>query len=100
MLKSTKQQYWRDWLEKAEDPDIWVAHRIILAPPTDGGKVKILKLKYKAGANEMIASTNEEKSKALASCFFPAKPKECNLKEETMYLKACKGVGRITREQI
>jgi len=73
---------------------------MILAPPTDGGKAKIPKLKYKAGANEMIATMNKEKSKALASCFFPAKPEEHDLGEETKYPKVCKGVERITREQI
>ncbi len=71
-----------------------------MAPPTDRGKAKIPKLKHKVGGNETIASTNKEKSKALASCFFPTKPEECNLREETKYPKVCKGVGRITREQI
>jgi exonuclease III len=26
-LEHTKRQHWRDWLEKAEDPDIWTAHK-------------------------------------------------------------------------
>jgi hypothetical protein len=26
MLQGTKQQHWRQWLEKAEDPDIWAAN--------------------------------------------------------------------------
>jgi hypothetical protein len=77
-----------------------VAHRIILAPPTDRGKAKIPKLKHMVGGKETTASINDEKSKALAKCFFPTKPKECDPGEEVKYLTVCKGVGRITREQI
>jgi hypothetical protein len=75
-IKVTKQQHWRDWLEKAEDPDIWAAHCIVLAPHTDRGKAKIPKLKHKVGDQELTASTNKEKSGALAKCFFPIKPQD------------------------
>jgi hypothetical protein len=49
-------------------------HHIVSAPHTDGGKAKILKLKHKVGDQELTTSTNEEKSRALAKCFFPIKP--------------------------
>ena len=26
ILKLTKQQHWREWLEKADEPDLWTAH--------------------------------------------------------------------------
>jgi hypothetical protein len=99
MLKNTKQQHWRDWLEKAEDPDIWAVNQIVVAPPTDGGKAKIPKLKHRIGEEDAIASTNKEKSAALARNFFPAKPQE-ELEMNGRPTKACKGVGKITREQI
>jgi hypothetical protein len=99
MLQKTKQQHWREWLEKAEDLDIWAANRIIATPPTDGGKAKILKLKYKVREEETTASTNKEKSAALAKSFFPAKPQEEPQPTEK-FPKACKGAGQIIREQI
>jgi hypothetical protein len=52
-IKTTKQQHWRDWLEKAEDLDIWAAHRIVSAPHADRGKAKILKLKHKVGDEDL-----------------------------------------------
>jgi len=73
-LKLTKQQHWREWLEKADEPDLWTAHRTISAPASNGGKVKILALKVKRGEEEITASMNDEKSKALAKGFFPTKP--------------------------
>jgi len=99
-IKVTKQQHWRDWLEKAEDPDIWAAHCIVSAPHTDRGRAKIPKLKHKVGDEELTASTNEEKSRVLAKCFFPTKPQDQGRNTEVKYPKACKGVGKITREQI
>jgi ribonuclease HI len=73
-LERTKRQHWWDWPEKAEDPDIWTAHKYTNAPVGDGGKSRIPVLKLTQSGQENIATTNEEKSKMLASSFFPAKP--------------------------
>ena len=73
---------------------------MVSAPPTDGGRAKIPKLKHKVGEEEAVASTNKEKSVALARCFFPAKPPDQDMGEEAKYPKVCKGVGKITRDQI
>jgi hypothetical protein len=98
-LKNTKQQHWRDWLEKAKDPDTWTAHKVISAPPTDGGKAKIPKLKHRIGEEDVTASTNEEKSAALARNFFPVKPQDESQADDRP-MKTSKGAGKITREQI
>jgi hypothetical protein len=82
-----------------EDPDIWAANHITAAPPSDGGKAKILKLKHKVREEDTTASTNEEKSTALAKGFFPAKPQEEPQIAEN-YPRACKGVGKVTKHQI
>jgi len=99
-IKVTKQQHWRDWLEKVEDLDIWVMHCIVSAPHTDGGRAKILRLKHKVDDEELTVSTNEEKSRALTKCFFPTKLQDQGRNAEVKYPKACRGVGKITREQI
>ena len=31
-LEHTKRQHWRDWLEKADDPDIWTTHKYTSSP--------------------------------------------------------------------
>ncbi len=66
----------------------------------DEGKAKIPKLKFKLGEVNMLASSNKEKSIALAKCFFPTKLQDRDVNEEVKYLKACKGVGKVMREQI
>ena len=75
-LERTKRQHWRDWLEKAEDPDIWTAHRYTSSPVGDGGKSRIPVLKLTKEGQERIASTNEEKSSMLTANFFPPRPPE------------------------
>jgi hypothetical protein len=87
MLKFTKQQHWRDWLEKAKDPNIWAAHQLISAPPIDREKAKIPKLKFKLGEANMLASLNEEKSIVLAKCFFSAKLQAQDANAGVKYLK-------------
>jgi len=44
--ESTKNQHWRDWLERAVDPDIWTVHKYTSAPSTDGAKARIPILKH------------------------------------------------------
>ena len=100
MLERTKKQHWRDWLENAEDPDIWVANKIISTPASDRGKARIPTLKYKVDDREVIARTNGEKSLALAKCFFPPKPQEPNTQQEDNHAKQHKVRCKITHEQI
>jgi len=47
--KNTKQQHWHNWLKRAEDLDIWMVHRMILSPASDGGKAQIPALNHKEG---------------------------------------------------
>ena len=73
-LEQTKTHHWQDWLEKAEDLDIWTAHRFTSSSGGDGGKTKIPVLKYKVGDTIALASDNCDKGHMLAKNFFPAKP--------------------------
>jgi hypothetical protein len=69
------------------------------ASPTDGGKVKILKLKHRIGKEKVFASTNKDKSVALEKCFFSIKLQETGASVGEIFPKVCKGVGIIMREQ-
>ena len=71
-IEGNKRNHWRDWLEKAEDPDIWTANKYTSSSGSGGGNTRIPTLKTKEGGTEQEASSNEEKSKVLAKTFFPA----------------------------
>jgi len=99
-LEYNRKQHWRDWLECADEPDIWTANCYVTAPTTDGGKARIPVLKYKVERQEISARTNGEKSDALAKSFFPPKPAENADQTSTKYPQQCQGGVKITAEQI
>ena len=70
-IESSKRTHWRDWLERAEEPDIWTAHRYVSAAAADGSGTRIPTLKTQKDGQVSIATTNEEKGKMLAKTFFP-----------------------------
>jgi hypothetical protein len=90
MLEKTKHQHWQDWLEKAEDPDIWTAHRYTTSPAGDGGKSEIPVLKVTSEGTEILATTNTEKSTMLAKTFFPPKPPQATPLHFVYPKPACK----------
>ena len=98
-LEHTKRQHWRDWLEKAEDPDIWTAHKYTSSPAGDGGKSRIPVLKVISNGQEDAATTNEEKSKLLAKTFFPPRPQD-DTPIHFAYPKPICDFDPISREQI
>ena len=99
MLKNTKQQHWRSWLERAKDPDIYAMQCLISALASGGGKVRIPALKYRAGEVDKMAITNVEKGTTLAKGFFPRKPPTQDPQEGEKYLKECSKAGKVTKEQ-
>jgi ribonuclease HI len=99
-LDQTKNQHWRDWLERAVDPDIWTVHKCISAPASDGAKARIPALKHKCGTQEVTATTNQEKSQALAKSFFPARPEDAGIDDNHEYPPACCAPDKVTKEQI
>ena len=100
-IKYNKKHHWRDWLEKATDPDIWTAHRYISAPASDGGTTRIPTLKVLQGDIEVTASTNEDKSKMLAKTFFPARPLDAEtIRDEQVFPPPVCGLDAITWDQI
>jgi hypothetical protein len=73
-LEKTKKNHWRDWLERAMDPDLWTAQRYITVPPGDCRRTRILDLIYSGKGGQQHASSNRDKSRVLARTFFPDKP--------------------------
>ena len=100
-IQYSKQHHWRDWLEKATDPDLWTAHKYISAPAGDGGKTRIPNLLIQGTEGDNVCSRNQEKSEALARTFFPKKPLQMTSEADTMetHTPACK-MDALTKEQI
>jgi ribonuclease HI len=99
-LDRTKKQHWRDWLENAEDPDIWTVQRLLAAPASDGGSSKIPPLKYKVDDTDLIARSNDEKGRILAKGFFPPKPRPEPPEAASTYPPQCSKASQLTKEAI
>jgi len=100
VLEQTKRQHWRDWLKKAEDPDIWMAHHLTTQIRGNGGKARIPTLIHRTGEVEASANTNSDKGRVLAKVFFPEKPPADAALENCTYPDQCESKGSITTEQI
>ena len=57
-IKYNKHHHWRDWLEKASDPDLWTVNKYIAVPVSDGGSTRIPKLKLQVSGLERTANSN------------------------------------------
>lgn len=100
-IQYSKQHHWRDWLEKAMDPDLWTAHRYISAPAGNGGKTRIPSLTVQGPEGEHTYNLNQDKSNALARTFFLKKPQQAvnAANEEEQSPPVCK-MDPLTKEQI
>ena len=98
-LEHTKRQHWRDWLEKADDLDIWTMHKYTSSPAGDRGKSRIPVLKVTHNGQEVNVTMNEEKSNVLAKTFLPPRPPE-DMPIQFMYPKPICEFEPILKEQI
>jgi hypothetical protein len=100
ILEQTKRHHWCDWLEKSDEPDIWMAHCFTTAAGGDGGKTRIPVLRHKEGDTDVAADSNADKGQVLAKSFFPVKPPSDDLLSDFTYPPPCKRAGKIMLEQI
>ena len=100
-IKYNKHHHWRDWLEKASEPDLWMANKYITAPVSDRGKTTIPVLWQQSARIERTANLNQDKSIMLAGTLFPKKLVNTVVEaEKNEYLPpACKA-HKILKEQV
>ena len=75
LIETTKKEHWENWLLNASEKDIWTANKYTTDSTTDGGctRMPTLIIPNQDGTTRLTAS-NDEKSEALASSFFPPPP--------------------------
>ncbi|KIO12283.1 hypothetical protein M404DRAFT_20106 [Pisolithus tinctorius Marx 270] len=63
-IKDAKRHHWRDWLEEANDKDLWTANSYISRPQGDGSKSRIPTLKHTdMDSTATMISSNKDKSR-------------------------------------
>lgn len=101
-IEKAKTQHWTEWLSNATERELWLANRYLTNPYGDGSTARIPTLVVKSSCGwEQDISTNEEKSKAFLSTFFPPPPAQENAAEDnTAYNSAVEDRGEIDLETL
>lgn len=97
--KRAKRDCWNTFIDDADEDKIWIAHKFLTAPPTDGGAARIpsLNTTTQTGTN-ITCVTNEEKSNALHESFFPPAQNPTIQPEE--YPDPVERFQHITKDQL
>jgi hypothetical protein len=74
LLVATKKQNWIDWLENAEQRDLYLAYKYISSEPTDYLSTRVPLLRIKVNGVDGLAEDNISKVEALSQSFFPPPP--------------------------
>ena len=100
-IRTTKEEHWKEWLENATGNDLWIANAYIVNLGGDGGKSRIPTLKGKdQEGQELLASTNEEKSALLARSLFPDPPPLSSVPPDYNYPDEVESWTDITADQL
>ena len=72
LVQSTKKQHWIEWLENADETNIWSINCLMSGPSTDGGRTWTPPLKTTSEDNcTQLAIDNWHKTMLLFKLFFP-----------------------------
>ena len=100
-IKQTKRDHWDNWLESINREEIWIANKYLNSEPSDGSPARIPTLEFKHRDGSLgTASANDEKSRILATTFFPPPPSAPSAPDGYEYPEAISEPDQIMKEQI
>jgi hypothetical protein len=100
-IVKAKEQHWVDFLEEAEERDLWIANKYISNLPGDRSKSRIPTLKVESPGNHVtVVTSNEGKAELLSKQFFPPAPTVSTVPDNYAYPQRVPTPTRITAEQV
>lgn len=100
-IQKMKETHWKDWLNRMVGTDIWIAHKYLSNPGSDGGKTRIPTLHITGpDGQEAQATMNKEKSEILAKALFPPPPAVSTVPADHLYPEPAEKWTDITHEQL
>src|SRR3981189_178279 len=100
-IVKAKEQHWADFLEEAEERDLWIANKYISNLPGDRSKTQIPALKVESPGNHVtVVTSNEGKAELLSKQFFPPAPTVSTVPNNYAYPQRVPMPTRITAEQV
>ena len=100
VMRETRDQDWKDWLESASQQDLYIANKYISNEPSDYSNARIPPLRTTINGLQDIAESNEDKVKALAESFFPPPPLISHVPPDHNYPAPLRGPRFFSRSRI
>ena len=74
VMRETREQDWKDWLEAISQQDLYIANKYISSEPTNYSCARIPSLKTTSNRLPALTEENPDKVATLAESFFPPPP--------------------------
>ena len=100
VMRETRDQDWKDWLESVSQQDLYIANKYISNEPSDYSNARIPPLHTTINRLQDTAKSNEDKVKALAELFFPLLPLISHVPLDQTYPTPLQGLHFFSRSRI
>jgi Reverse transcriptase (RNA-dependent DNA polymerase)/Endonuclease-reverse transcriptase len=86
-IQRTKKEHWEEWLESIDEDSVWMAHKFLSGPPSDGGRTRIPNLHKQANTDghTIAIESNEGKGLLFFHSFFNAPASDHSSIYDTTY---------------
>jgi ribonuclease HI len=100
VMRETRDQDWKDWLESISQQDLYIANKYISSEPTDYSSARIPSLRTTTNRLPDIAEDNLTKATALTGSFFPPPPANSHVPPGQIYPTPLRGPRFFPRSRI
>jgi ribonuclease HI len=100
VMRETREQDWKDWLETITQQDLYIANKYITSEPSDYSCARIPTLNTTSNGLPILAEANAEKVAALTESFFPPPPASSHVPLNHTYPSPLPGIRFFTRSRI
>jgi ribonuclease HI len=101
VMRETREQDWKDWLETITQQDLYIANKYITSEPSDFSCARIPTLNTtSANGLPSLAEMNADKVTALAESFFPPPPANSHVPPNYEYPPPLPGLRFFSRTRI
>ena len=100
VMRETRDQDWKDWLESISQQDLYIANKYITSEPTDYSSTRIPILRTTSNGLPDIAEDNAAKAIALTESFFPPPPAISHVPPNQVYPTPLRGPRFFSKSRI
>jgi hypothetical protein len=100
VMRETRNQDWKDWLESISQQDLYIANKYITSEPTDYSSARIPTLHTTSNGLPDLTEDNAAKVAALTESFFPPPPAISHVPPNQIYPMPLRGLRFFSKTRI